>query len=117
VNSATGFPHLTDFDLHARLAERAGVVLVFFTRAGCAACRHWAVLLANLCQGQPEIAVYAVDVEQNMALAREFEVFHLPALHLFVDGEYHAEIQCEARLPSLRDALDAALRAEAREAP
>jgi len=117
VNPAAGFPQLSDFDLHARLAECGGAALVFFTRAGCAACRHWATLLRQLRQARPEIAVFAVDVEQNMALAREFEIFHLPALHLFVDGEYHAEIQCEARLPALTATLDAALRAEAREAP
>jgi len=108
---------LDDGDFHATLAGLAGPVLVCFTRPGCAACRHWERLLGELQARHPEYAVRRVDVERNMALAREFEVFHLPALHLFVDGEYHAEIQCEARLPALLEALDAARRAEAQEAP
>ncbi len=115
--SPDALPTLDDFDFHARLADQPGVALVMFTRPGCSACRHWAQLLAEWHRQHPEHAVYAVDVEQNMALAREFDIFHLPSLHLYVDGEYHAELQSEARLPKLQAAIAAALAAGPREAP
>ena len=110
-------PTLDDFDFHTRLADQPGVALVMFTRPACSACRHWAQLLAEWHRQHPEHAVYEVDVEQNMALAREFDIFHLPSLHLYVDGEYHAELQSEARLPKLQAAIATALSAGPREAP
>ncbi len=110
-------PSLDDFDFHARLAETPGVAVVMFTRPGCAACRHWARLLGELRRQHPAWAVFTVDVEENMALAREFGIFHLPSLHLYVDGEYHAELQCEARLPAVVAAIEALQAAAPQEAP
>lgn len=110
-------PQLDQFSFHARLADTPGPALVFFTAQSCASCRYWRQLLEDWAQEPDAIPVFAVDAGQDQALAREFELFHLPALFLFVDGEYHRPIACEARLPALQTAIAAALRLPAAEAP
>ena len=108
---------LNDHEFYASLAETPGPSIVFFTKPGCSSCRLWRRLLGELLQQRDDINVYQVDAEQNMALSHEYELFHLPALFLFVDGEFHREIQTEARLAHLQAALDTALDSPPEEAP
>jgi thioredoxin-like negative regulator of GroEL len=108
---------LNDHEFYNTLAETTGPSIVFFTKPGCSSCRLWKRLLEDLLQQRDDIHVYRVDAEQNMALSHEYELFHLPALFLFVDGEYHCALQSEARLEHLQAALDLALDSPAEEAP
>ena len=108
---------LNDHEFYNTLAETTGPSIVFFTKPGCSSCRLWQRLLEDLLQQRDDIHVYRVDAEQNMALSHEYELFHLPALFLFVDGEYHCELQSEARLEHLQAVLDVALDSPAEEAP
>ena len=108
---------LNDHEFYARLAETTGPSIVFFTKPGCSSCRLWKRLLGELLRQRGDIHVYQVDAEQNMALSHEYELFHLPALYLFVDGEFHCELQSEARLAQLETALDTALESPAEDAP
>ena len=52
-----------------------------------------------------------VDAAKDPALAREFEVFHLPAVFVFVDGTYHCALHSEARPERIEAALQSALAA------
>lgn len=108
---------LNELEFYPRLSETAGPSIVFFTKPGCSACRLWDRLLGDLLQQRHDINVYQVDAEQNMALSHEYELFHLPALFLFVNGEFHCELQAEARMPHLLAAINAALAAPAQDAP
>ena len=108
---------LNEHEFYNRLAETPGPCIVFFTKPGCSACRAWKRLLNDLLQHRHDITVYQVDAEQNMALSHEYELFHLPALYLFVNGEFHCELQVEARLSHLLTGIDAALAAPAEDAP
>ena len=108
---------LTQFDFHQVLARQSGLSLTLFTKRGCSACRHWAELLATFAAHGAEVALFSVDAEEDAALAREFDLFHLPALFLFRDGQYHSAIHCEARLPALQAAISAAAAGPAQEAP
>jgi hypothetical protein len=58
-----------------------------------------------------------VDVERESALAHEFAVSHLPSLHLWLDGCYHAAIAVGNSPEALQRAVAEALRAPAQEAP
>lgn len=107
---------LDDSNFYHRLEETSGQSVVFFSRQGCASCRRWKRLLGGLVREQ-DISIFEVDVEQNMALANEYELFHLPALFLFKNGEFHSELQSEARLPAFLEALKQAGHAPAQEAP
>jgi thioredoxin-like negative regulator of GroEL len=62
-------------------------------------------------------ALYQVNVQQDMALAHEFGVFHLPAVYLYLDGRFHCELQSEARRDRFEVALHEALQAPPQEAP
>ena len=58
-----------------------------------------------------------VDAQEQAALAREFEVFHLPALHLYLDGRYHAPVLCPLAEAAVRTAVGQVIADPAVEAP
>lgn len=108
---------LTQFDFHDVLSRDRGLSLVLFGKRGCSACRHWERLLDLFAAEQTAIKVFTVDVEENEALAREFDLFHLPALFLFRDGQYHCPLQAQARLPELKAAICTAAQSPAQDPP
>ncbi len=108
---------LDEFHFYPRLAQARGISIVFFTKPGCGSCGAWRQVLQQLLAQREDLNVFEVDAEQNTALASEYELFHMPALFVFIDGEYHSPLQSEARLPLFIDALDRALAAPAEEAP
>jgi len=111
---------LEEPDFYRVLEATPGVAVIFFTSAGCSGCRAWRRLLESYLSrphGRGDVSVFAVDAQANMGLVREYEVFHLPALFLFRDGEFHRALHCEASLDSLARTIDAALAGPAQEAP
>jgi thioredoxin-like negative regulator of GroEL len=113
----TDLPALTQFDLHHRLAEVAGPSVVCFTAPACGSCRQMKRALGALRSDRPALSVFEVDAQHEPGLAREFAVFHLPALFLFVDGEYHRPVEAEPLPKRLAAAIDAAIDLPALEAP
>lgn len=110
-------PQLDQFNLHQRIAENKSPTIVVFTSGACSSCRHFKRILEQLAQRHPEWLVFEVDAQRDMALTREFEVFHLPAVFLFYQGFFHSEISCDASLPAVESAIAQALREEPQEAP
>lgn len=108
---------LRDHDLHHRLAETVGVSLVIFTGPACGSCRRLKQVLAAHPELFADLHLFEVDAQHNMGLAREFGVFHLPAMFLYRDGAYHGELHSEAAAAALRAAIDAALAAPPQEEP
>jgi thioredoxin 1 len=111
-------PHLLDqFDFHHRIAQTRGTVLVIFTAPGCRSCTAWKQLLGLPDSVPAGTQVYEVDAERDLALAREFDVFHLPTLFLFRDGMYHGELQCEASPAAIHARILSLLQEEPQELP
>jgi thioredoxin len=108
---------LDQFDFHHRIGGTHGPALVLFHTPGCASCRHWKRLLADYAGLHDNVTLYQVDVQRDMALAHEFGLFHLPALFLFLNGQFHCEFQSEARLEHLCVALKVAIGAPPQEGP
>lgn len=108
---------LSQFDFHHALAETNGVSLVYFTAPGCGACRRLKQILESRPRELARLNLFEVDAQQDMALTREFEVFHLPAMFLFKDGHYHAAIHAEPVPNSLIAAIETALATAPQEAP
>lgn len=117
TNAMDAFTPLDEFDFHRRIAATPGPALAIFTGRGCASCRAWKQLLAAYHAQQPGIALFEVDTGLAQALAREFELFHLPALFLYCGGRFYGTLQTEARLDALHTAIESALAAPAQEAP
>lgn len=107
---------LSEFDFHPRLAQSRGVSLVLFSAPDCGSCRVWRQLLRDFASPLLHHG-YLVDVQTATALANEYDVFHLPALFLFIDGKFHTPIQSQAGPAQLHEAIAAALERAAREEP
>lgn len=115
--SALPLPTLSQFDLHHRLADMTGVALVMFSSPGCGGCRHLRRVLQEVVGLQPAWRVFEVDAQRDPGLSNEFEVFHLPTVFLFLDGEFHCRLEAEARPAAIVSAAHAALQQPAEEAP
>lgn len=108
---------LNDTDFYSVIQDTQGASIVFFSNEACNSCRYWKALLDQLAITRPTLQIFEIDVQQSMGLTREYEVFHLPALFVFVNGQFHAPLQCEARLDTVDHTLDQILAAPAQDAP
>jgi len=111
-----GIVRLDQFHFHHVLEETPGLALVFFTGPHCGACKLLRRVLADYLETRP-VSVFEVDAERDLALAREFGVFHLPSMYLYQDGFFHCELHSEPRAPALDAAIAAARARPAEEAP
>lgn len=110
------FSRLAEGEFHARLAATAGVAVVLFSAPTCGACRGWKNLLPTALAGMAS-ALYEVDVSEATGIARYFGIFHLPTLYLYRDGQFHAELQCEARQDAIQHAVKRLLAVPAQDEP
>ncbi len=108
---------LVDGNFYDTLQATPGVSLVVFTSLGCASCRAWKEVLKEYLSINTDIVIYEVDAHESMALANEYEIFHLPALFLFKEGAYHCELNCEANLDKIHQAITRLLQGPAEEEP
>jgi len=111
------FEQLTQFDLHHRVAEQAAATLVFFTAPACGSCRHLKTVLKTVAERHRDWRIFEVDAQHESGLTREFEVYHLPAMFLFSQGDFHAELHCEANPGAVERAVAEALAQPRMEAP
>ena len=63
------------------------------------------LVLEILASRHPDWGLFEVDAGQDMALTREFEVFHLPGLFLYRGGRYHAAVATEAVPTSMESVI------------
>jgi len=112
---------LDEFNFHPFIYDSKGVVLVFFTGPHCASCHHLRDLLESEVQvferAFDEFRVVEIKADKATALVNEFNVFHLPSLFLYKDGQFHCELQSEAHPKKLIDAICEALAKPAEEEP
>jgi thioredoxin-like negative regulator of GroEL len=108
---------LDQFNFHHILAGTGGSSLVFFTSPACGACKQLKRMFEQHLHEFEQLQLFEVDAQSEMALTNEFNVFHLPAMFLYHDGEFHAEIQAEPLPHAILTAVEAALAQPAMEAP
>ena len=111
-----GFSRLTEGDFHRRLATSPGLAVVLFSAPHCGACRAWKRLLPDALSGLAD-SLFEVDVSEATGVARYFDIFHLPTIYLYRDGRFHAELQCEARHGTIRQAALGLLAAPPQDEP
>jgi thioredoxin 1 len=110
------FRSVCDGEFHHILRETDGLSVVMFSGPDCGTCRRVEQLLPGALNGIAS-ALFKVDVQQCMGLARQYEVFHLPALFLFADGKFHATLNSEVTPVALQQAVERALAQPAEEEP
>lgn len=108
---------LDQFDFHHRIPDTRGTALVIFTGPACGSCVAWKRLLYDYATRVSGTLIFEVDAERDLALAREFDVFHLPTIFLFRDGEFHGELQCEASPAAVQSEIQSLLNQQPRELP
>jgi thioredoxin 1 len=113
---ARSFETITEGTYHARLAAERKPVVVLFSNAGCGSCRVWRRLLPVALDALVE-TFFEVDVGEATGVARYFGIFHLPAIYLYRDGQFHAELHAEARPQAIRLALQTLLAAPPQDEP
>ena len=102
---------LSDQQFYPHLEDLGGAALVAFGTPGCGACRRLRSLLPALRTALPEVAVLYAEAERCPGVLADLEVFHLPALFVFVDGEVHAAVEAPLSPPLLAGAARRALSA------
>ena len=112
----SAFTPLGEGEFHARLSRIAGLAVVLFSTPHCGACRAWKQLLPRAL-GELDVRFFEVDVAQATGVARYYDIFHLPTIYLYRDGRFHAELQAEARIDSIRTATHALIAAPAQDEP
>jgi thioredoxin-like negative regulator of GroEL len=99
------------------MQNTSGLSLVFFSSENCASCHYWEQLLWKFKSAHNYVNVFRVDAARDQALVEEFEIFHLPAIYLYMDGEFHSEIQCVAKLEVLEKEIQKLMLMPAQELP
>jgi thioredoxin-like negative regulator of GroEL len=117
LSKAQTFIALDQFSFHHQLADTQGIAIVMCYKHACGSCKKWQQVLLAYQHLHPAIALFSVDIEKESALAHELELFHLPALYLYTNGQFHCELQAEASLSKLEQAVQTALQAPPSEQP
>lgn len=106
---------LDEFNFDATLTAQPGVCLVMFGQPHCGACRGWRTQLPHWLPA--EVTLFYVDVAVATALARRFELFHLPAFVLYRAGVFHCRWHAAFSRDEVGRSLVTALAAPAQEEP
>jgi thioredoxin 1 len=113
----TAIARLDDLNFHHVLADTPGAALVFFTAPNCGACRNLRQALDNYLQAYPSLPLFEIDAVHNGGLVNALDIFHLPAMFLYVNGHYHRELKCEPLPARIHHAIQTALSLPAEDEP
>lgn len=116
-SAPTLIDRVNEDDFHHIIPAHRGNVLVIFTGKSCFGCQVLRRCLLKMLGNGERLTAFEVDAHDNMGLVEEFDVFHLPAMFLYVDGEYHAEVHSAPLASHLRSAIRDALTKPAQETP
>lgn len=108
---------LEQFEFHDVLSSSNGPALVMFSSVMCGGCRHLKAVLERVAGKRRDWQYFVVDAGRDAALVHEFEIFHLPTLLLFNAGDFHCELQAEARIDAIVAAVESALQSPPDPAP
>lgn len=81
-----------DDQFQSEVLKAPGIVLVFFWASWCAPCKMLNPLLEEIAQ-DPELTVRVLrlDIAQHRRVFEESKLQNIPALRLFVNGQYHSQ--------------------------
>ncbi len=90
--------------------------MVLLSAPHCGGCVAWKQVLPRALAGVAD-AFLEVDVSEATGVARYFDIFHLPTIYLYRNGQFHAELQCEARHEAIQQAVQQLLAAPPQDEP
>lgn len=107
---------LNEFDFHHIIPKHHGITLVLFGKPDCSSCAAWYNALPRLLPSQVSHLIY-IDIETSMALAHEFNLFHLPSIAIYVDGSFHGWLHSELNRQAINTSLTDLITAPAQDEP
>ena len=78
---------ITSADFEELVLKADKPVLVDFNATWCGPCRMLKPTLDEVAAERSDVDVFGIDVDENMDLAEEYEVFSIPCMVLFKDGK------------------------------
>ena len=69
-----------------------GLVLVDFYADWCGPCKMIAPIVAEIAQERTDIVVGKINVDDNLIIAKQYNVVNIPTLIVFKDGVENAQI-------------------------
>ena len=94
-------------DFFPLLDSRQEPSLVFFATPACSSCKRLRSILISTEFDIPDLRCFQVQAEQAGGLIEEYDIFHLPAIFLFMNGEMVGELQCLLTQETIRQTLHA----------
>ena len=81
---------VTNETFRREVLENAGPVLVDFWAPWCGPCRMLAPILEEIAKKQPELQICKVNVDQEDALAKQYQIGSIPTLLVVKEGRVTA---------------------------
>jgi len=97
---------LTDLNIDQQLLGLPGASLLVFTSVGCSSCRWARQQLPGW--NLPVDRVCWVDAGHNGGAVERYQIFHLPALFVVREGQFHGQLQTRLTAVDLTDAINQA---------
>ena len=79
--------HVTSENFESEVLKADGKVLVDFWATWCGPCQTMGPVVDELAQELTDVKVGKVNVDEQMALAREYKVMSIPTFLVFKDGK------------------------------
>ena len=106
---------LTDLTIDHVLLDAPGTSLLVFTSVGCASCRvaRRELPVMPLCVDR----LCWIDAGDNGGAVQRYEVFHLPAMFIVRDGQFHGAVNARLLAGEINHRVVEVLRREPDELP
>jgi len=93
---------ISPFDYFHVLDARNEPSLVIVTSPACGACRRLTHILQEAQLDVDGLKCWQLQAAASVGLLEELEVFHLPAMFLYAQGDCLGEIQCVLTVDAIR---------------
>lgn len=82
---------ITESNFREKVLENKGTVLLDFWATWCGPCRMMSPVVDEIAKDHPEIFVGKVNVDEEEALSRQFNIFSIPTFIILKDGKVQTQ--------------------------